>query len=48
MVTQALNQSEKFVILDEGDNLVPKIYHQRQGDFVAFQMYNPKQRNFTR
>lgn len=35
-------------MLDRGGNLVPKVYHQRQDDFEAFQIYNAKQHNFTR
>ncbi len=37
-----------LVVLDGGDNLVPGLYHQRQVDFVAFQIYHLKQPNFTR
>lgn len=46
-VAFAPNQAGKFVMLDEEGNLVPKMYHQRKDNFVAFQMYDHKQPDFT-
>ncbi len=37
-----------LVVLDGKSNQLPKLYHQRQVDFVAFQIYHLKQPNFTR
>ncbi len=37
-----------LMVLDGGGNLVPRLYHQRQVDFVAFQIYYLKQPHFTR
>ncbi len=41
IVTLAPKQSEKFVMLNKGGNLVSKAYHQRQDDYLVFQMYDP-------